>query len=539
MKLKKMLAICVMALSLLFVTACGGINLSDMPKTQDTVYGNGGLSVTKGDYIYFVNSHTSYNGLTKKDNENGKVFNSAIYRTKLNQGKIEYEENGNPKNCDLVVSKIAGYEYTNLHIFDDYIYYATPNMEYQKDGTLKTSAVDFCRTKLNGSQTDVLYTAKDYDDSSKYEVYKIGSSVYLVVFEKDKIVKVEISNRVKGSVVLASNISSVLMPKVETYEYAENVGISGTQGYIYYVREFNKDQDNAYDTSTLTGNILGRVCIADGKIEERKDHDIKYDLKDLNNDYLFITYGTDIYAVDKSFPLDANAQFVGDIRLTYSIDSLAVSNFYATKSQNGYIYSLDSKTYFVKNVKTPKTYLISDSALTINSDDANFAYTASGTKIERVNLFPKYMAKVKFKLNENATIAGKELNAGDEVKAFTTISQEEFLALTNAIDKAKFELSKSTETLVNDSNIDSKYFDFTKNGEVFYFCNYSSENGETTRPYLKRVVISPENKEVKTDEKTGEIIEPETYADFDLGYKTGLVCPVENGFKPGSSSSEE
>lgn len=538
MKFRKTLAVCIMAISLLFVTACGGIQLSGMPKTTDTVYGNGGLSVTKGDFIYYVNSYTSYNGLGKSDNDNGKVTNSAIYRTKLKEGKVELDENGKVKNCELVVSKIAGYEYTNLHIFDDYIYYATPNMEYQKDGSLKTSAIDFCRTKLDGSQTDVVYTAKDYEDNSKYEVYKIGSSVYLVVFEKDRIVKVEISNRIKASVTLINNISSVLMPKVETYAYAENVGISGTQGYIYYTRNFNEEQDNAFDTSTIKGNVFGRVCIADGKVDERKDHEIKYELKDLNNDFIFVTKGTDIYAVDKSFPLSENAQNVSDFRITYSTDSLSVSNFYATKNHDGYIYTLDSKTYYVSGVKNPKTHLISNTGLEIKNDDENFAYAIQDSKIQRVNLLPQYMTKNKFNLEQNATINGVLRNAGDEIKAFTKISEQEYLAISNAIDKSKFEQTYSAETIVNDSNLDTKYYDFTNDGEIYFFTKYTSANGETTRPYLKRVVISNENKEVKTDEETKEVVEPKTYEEFNLGYKTELVCSIEDGFKSENSNNE-
>ena len=69
----------------------------DVKNTNETVYGNGGTSVTKGDYVYFVNSYTSYNGLEKNDNNTGEVTNSAIYRTKLSGGKVNYDDNGNVK----------------------------------------------------------------------------------------------------------------------------------------------------------------------------------------------------------------------------------------------------------------------------------------------------------------------------------------------------------------------------------------------------------------------------------------------------------
>lgn len=530
MKLKKIIATFCLALTVLVLTSCSGIHLNNIPSTNDTVYGNGGVSVTKGDYIYFVNSYTSYNGLQKGDNDTGKVTVGAIYRTKLENGQIKTDNNNNVQDCELVVSKIAGYEFTNLHIFDDYIYYATPNMDYAKDGSLNTVAVDFCRTKLDGTDTQIIYTAKNYTASSSYEVYKIGTSIYLVVFENDKLVKVEISNHIKSAVTLVENVTAVQLPKINTYTYSDNVAITGTQGYAYYTRDFSKNQDGAYDTDAISGNVLGRVLITDGSKTERKDVNVKYELKDLTNNYIFVVKGVDIYAIDSSFPLSAIERGKADVRLTNSSSSLSVSNFYATKNSNGFIYTLNGASYYVENIKSQKTYIIHPSSeIVAKSDDGNYAYYENGTTIERVPLKPVYYNVSEFTLNANTTLAGTSYTAGSEIPAFTFITQSEYFAISNSVDKNKFTIQNSGETIADDSNMSSDYIDYTKQGEIFFFCKYTGANDDS-QYYLKRIVLSSEAK-IKTTDDNEEVVTPSTWEEWNLGYTQELVCPLDSKHK--------
>ena len=539
MKFKKILATFCLALTVLVLTGCSGIHLQEMPNTQDTVYGNGGTSVTKGDYIYYVNSYTSYEGLTKADNETGKVTVGAIYRTKLENGEIKTDDNGNAQNCELVVSKIAGYEFTNLHIFDDYIYYATPNMEYAKDGSLNTSAVDFCRTKLDGTDTQIIYTAKNYDSASSYEVYKIGSYIYLVVFEKDKLVKVEIASHIKSAVTLASDVTSVQFPKISTYVYSDNVETTGTQGYVYYTRNFTKEQDGAYDTENIKGNVLGRAHITDGSKTERKDGSVKYELKDLTNNYIFVVKDVDIYAIDASFPISGIEKGKADIRLTKSSSSLSVSNFYATKNNDGYIYTTGGASYFVENIKAPITYeLTTSSEIVAKADDANYVYYDSGTVISRLPLRNAYYNTKKFTLRVATTLAGKAYNAGDEIPAFTFITKAEYDAMANtdearanggAVDKTMFTKQTEAEKIAEESNMSSEHIDYTKSGEVFAFVKYTGKDDDS-QYYLTRIVINSDHKVQNTDDDDN-VIDPTNWSEWNLGYKQEVVCPIDSKHK--------
>lgn len=521
MKFKRLIACCCLICAVIFLTSCGGIHLDNTPDTNATVYGNGGTSVIKGDYIYFVNSYKNYSGLGKKDNKNGEVKTGAIYRVKLADNKVRVE-NDEVQDYEMVVSKVVGYEYTNLYIFDDYIYYPTPNMDYDRSGKLNTSAIDFSRTRLDGTGTEILYTAKNYNDSSSYELYKIGTSVYLMIFEKDKIVKVEVSNnRIKSPVTLMSNVLSVLFPKITTYAKSDNIVPQGTQGYVYYTRAFNEDLDNAYDTSSITGNVLGRVNISNGAISERKDHDVSYSLKALSDDYIFVTKGVDIYAIDKSFPLLENLQGVQDERISFSGDSLTISNFYVMQNTSGYAYSKGEKTYYTNNVKDGYTIEINSSSKTIVKDDGKFAYYVDDKSIYRLALEESYINNEEFTLTNQATINGEIMSAGSTIPAKTIISAEEFRALTSALDINKFKRNTDPELVVSDSNLVSEYIDYTQNDSIYYFATYTGAS--ESQPYMCRVWISEQNKILPSEDDVNQ--------NTNLGYNKELLCVLDEAHK--------
>ena len=82
------------------LTGCGKKKGSDYdaPKADARVYGNGGLAVTKGDYLYFLNGYRTYADVTKEEKKlsnHENVVRGAIYRTKLSAtGDLTVDENG-------------------------------------------------------------------------------------------------------------------------------------------------------------------------------------------------------------------------------------------------------------------------------------------------------------------------------------------------------------------------------------------------------------------------------------------------------------
>ena len=69
-RLFSLIMMCFLAISIC-LTGCGKEGLKDNPPTAATVFSNGGMSVIKGDYLYFVNGYIDETTLTKDDNKEG------------------------------------------------------------------------------------------------------------------------------------------------------------------------------------------------------------------------------------------------------------------------------------------------------------------------------------------------------------------------------------------------------------------------------------------------------------------------------------
>ena len=150
--LKIGLAFAMILVVTLCFSACGGLGrFNDNPDANAVVYGNGGLAVQKGEYLYFVNGYINTADVGETNNY-GDIDQSAIYRVKLTGGKVvetnvEYDEDGNLKvdktqainDVDIIVPKVAGFEYSDLYIFGDYLYYTTPNNKKDNSGNILTS----------------------------------------------------------------------------------------------------------------------------------------------------------------------------------------------------------------------------------------------------------------------------------------------------------------------------------------------------------------------------------------------------------------
>ena len=152
-KILSLLLILFLGLSV-FLTGCKENVLTDNPETGASTISNGGMTVVKGDYLYYTNGYIDVGSEDFKvdDNEFGKVRKSAIYRTKLVNGEIVKNKDGFVENTELVVPKVVGFDNGGFYIIDDYIYYATPNMNYGENGKLQTDRVEFYKININGSK---------------------------------------------------------------------------------------------------------------------------------------------------------------------------------------------------------------------------------------------------------------------------------------------------------------------------------------------------------------------------------------------------
>lgn len=170
------------------------------------VESNGGYAVKQGKYVYYLNG---YEG-TDAANEWGKPVKQSIVRSEIKDGVIDL------KTTRIVVPKSIYNASANggFSIFGEWIYYATPNYDRDKNGNASTTDTDFMRTKIDGSVTQLIGRINvrnaEYLFTPKRILYYTSNTISYIDFSKMK-TNSNIKNG-KGATegVLAQNVSSVV-----------------------------------------------------------------------------------------------------------------------------------------------------------------------------------------------------------------------------------------------------------------------------------------------------------------------------------------
>ncbi|MDE6029141.1 MAG: hypothetical protein K2F90_02325 [Clostridiales bacterium] len=256
---------------------CSGDHYSEIKfSAQDTGYAvtsQGGSTVAYGNNIYFVNGYRGYADSDGKANIWDDVVKGGLYRAQLNgardendklsfvataddegiafkyeKGKDYFDNEINIVGTTKIAPKTIGTEgYANggLFIYDNYAYFASPNNEKNKAGTVQTTRTDFFMMPLSGGKPTKIYTTTEKIDtsSSAYAFYKYGGSVYLVVKEDGNIVSVKINTakaKADDPIIFKVNATSVYFPVKDTYY--KGISTNDLEDFIYFVREV-KDSD--------------------------------------------------------------------------------------------------------------------------------------------------------------------------------------------------------------------------------------------------------------------------------------------------------
>ena len=269
----KMTALCLLMLLVVVFgfAACGGLTrLTDGPNANDVVTGNGGLAVQKGDYLYFTNGYinTADVGTT---NEYGNVDVSAIYRVKLTDGKVieknvEYKDDGSKKvdktqalnDIEIIVPKVAGFEYSDLYIFGDYIYFATPNHLKDREQNVLSTHLNYYRARLDRSgNIEQLYSTLAENTAVTMTMYQVGDTVYQVILDDSTLVVVSIGadNRIVTTTV-SEEANDASMPKYSN----SNDTVYAIDNKIYYTENMQDNKTGtilkAYDLATKESTVI-------------------------------------------------------------------------------------------------------------------------------------------------------------------------------------------------------------------------------------------------------------------------------------------
>lgn len=273
--------ILVLLIGILIFAGCGFQPLKNGPSLNAPVTSNGGLAVQKGGYLYFVNGYINTGDLTSGANAYGEVQQSALYRAKLNsENELMYDDDGNLTEVGVLAPKIVGFENGGFYIFDNTIYYATPNTEKNSSGTVIFTLTDFYSSNLDGTNVNRLYKTTVSSTAFKFAFYKIQNTVYLAVYDSANLIIVNTSNKSVKKV--AEGVSAVAFPKVTEYVKDSSSNYTLAEQYVYYTRSA-VEEDNVDN-----GNILAMAKLVDAE-EIIVSSNATYAVKEFKNDNLIYT----------------------------------------------------------------------------------------------------------------------------------------------------------------------------------------------------------------------------------------------------------
>ena len=268
---KRILAVLLGIMIALSVSACSGdgnygaISVSGKQDTSYTVYSNGGSAVQYGNYVYFINGNRGYDDADGTANVWGKVIKGALYRAELNGTKssdgkefniakdettgLEFKSAKGLNSSDEIVDIIdveliapktigtSGYT-GGIYIYDDYVYYASPNNQQNKEGVVQSSKTDFFRTKLDGSKTQKIFTTTEDSADKPYGFYKYNGSVYLVVLDGTTLKSVKVGTRKHEITQIAEDVTSLVIP--ERPVYYQGIDENGVENFAYFTRSVDE-----------------------------------------------------------------------------------------------------------------------------------------------------------------------------------------------------------------------------------------------------------------------------------------------------------
>ncbi len=378
-KIVKSLAVILLACTCVLAGCGGKKGLSDNPATDATVIGNGGYAVQKGEYLYYVNGYIdnyttelqSNPSLNKDDN----AIYGAIYRTKLTNGKVGYDDNGFVEKTERVVSNVVGFENGGFYILGDYIYYTSPHMNKDDSGKIRTDYTEFKRIKINGLDEERLYTSKS-TGINDWQVYDVDGTAYVVLVEK-----VADSEGVTNTKVVAINGKT---EKSQTL--VENIDNAVLNDEVYL--NVKDKKHNAFVYYTITNddsvNKLGKVNITNGNKDEYVlISNATYSLVDFNNDSLYLTITNNSITCLNRLDLTSDASLTNANRV--ELTATAYNNYYTIDGVLNDVIVVDSSNNmsYIRNRIIEKNLLTS--AVTVVGLSDNCVYYIENSALKRIN----------------------------------------------------------------------------------------------------------------------------------------------------------
>lgn len=332
------------------------------------------------DFIELVRNDSLTLTVTKTEtDEDGKETEEETEET-FTMEDLQYEV----KNVERFAPKTigtSGYSSGGIFIFDNYCYYASPNNERNKTGSIQTSLTDFFVSSLDGKATYKVYTSSSDTSSSPYAFYKYGDSVYLTVLDGTNVVSVRIKNgKKKQASVIAENITGAYMPVNKVYD-SLNHNENDITEFIFTTRTSTEDEDGVENNTIIE-------CMRPDGTSRNKIFNSKtsVSVEDVKDGLLYYKEGSSIRYTNLNSVIGSSEEFSGEL----IADASAYTDFY-------FIRGLQDSTLsdiFIIAKASDGLYVINDGARnhisnvsgTVIGFYENMVYFYNGASLMRCNI---------------------------------------------------------------------------------------------------------------------------------------------------------
>ncbi len=420
------LMLCVFGLGLV---ACGDNRTEQeknftYPSEADAVYGNGGLAVKKGNYVYFVNG---YKSVSTSDLTKDTTFNvGSLMLAKLGEdGELVTDDSGSIRDDYFITmsNKLCGYEATDLFIHGNYLYFVSPCLENESgDEVWAKERVVFNRIKLDKTgEVEEVYSSGVKYNNLEYKYYQSNGGLYILAWEK-------------GDSYYAENPSASLI-RINATNSSTVVVDSGVTNVV-----FNENASNVFFTKQNGNNY------------ELKRYDVSSNV------------ASDYYSSEKSF----NLQFIGGENVFITIEHKVGDTTYTDLMISNLIAEDKSFKLFHSNVADYTLDVTDDGAAVIaikdnvmNIINVNQTYGAGGTTVTK-----------SITVNADATSIKIIGYTNGCVLFYDTASSNSNISLvsySNAIAENENDVEISTLTTISAVEDNYAYFDLSEDENMLYF----------------------------------------------------------------------
>ena len=387
-KLFSLVAAATLVTSTLAMTACNeefykpANTVEYTPSATTNGIDNGGFSVEKDGYIYYINGKESYTA----ENVYGDVVKGALMRIKkedLTAGRYDQS------SVVIPMLFVAQNYKAGIFIYGDYVYYATPTADKNMDGEVANTHLDFKRARLDGTQTMKDHYFRLSSNSANYRFVEAGEgeakAVYCLYEEDGALKSFNTSKPEQPAVVLA---------KGGTYVF-DKEDLSNPNVYYTMKVPYNVDTDapsnNVSYNQVYCVNAAATAEVNAGEasytVKGGKKYDFDKDWMEAQNDkakkaakengteytatYDFNDYSTYPYVNLGSLVLDGVGKNYADYEDTRFNGTVEEAD---CKEWTGYTYTLSAYNndgiYFTKASDT-KLYYLSEAHGESNAIKAN------------------------------------------------------------------------------------------------------------------------------------------------------------------------